>query len=363
MQNQTQTRYDPKKFSILVPVYNEEESIAPFFERINPVIAEIEKTFGYSVELIFTDNASEDNTYDEVIKNAQGLDNVKIYRFSRNFGFQRSIISGYALSKGAACVQIDCDLEDPPELIIEFIQKWHEGNKVVYGQRKHRNENWFLKSGRTLFYKTVNYLSETNIPEHAGDFRLIDRRIIDIICQVNDAEPYLRGLIANLGFKQVGIKYDRSSRVAGTSSFNLRSYISLAAEGILQTSIRPLNLALYLSVGVLIVSVILATYYIFSALTSQIPETAQGFATIIVVSLFQFSFLLLVVGINSLYLGRIYRQVFKRPISIIAQSNNVELDNQHKLTYWPSEPCELPENEKSLEHIGKGNKNNGGDGA
>jgi len=344
------TEYDANVFSILVPVFNEEQTIDAFFERMDPVVDEITKQFNYNVELIFTDNASADNTYEKIISHTQNRPHVKVYRFSKNVGFQRSIISGYSFAKGAACVQIDCDLEDPPELIIEFIKKWEEGNMVVYGQRKQRKENWLLRSARTCFYKTVNFLSETDIPLHAGDFRLIDRRIIDIVCQVNDAEPYLRGLIANLGFKQTGVEYNRSARVAGTSSFNLRSYASLAAEGILQSSIKPLNISLYLSAFILMVSISLGSYYIYGKLAGHMPPQSQGFATLVVLSLFQFSFLLLVIGINSLYLGRVYRQVFRRPLSITDCSNTTDRESIAELTYWPSAPAKLPENENLLKH-------------
>ena len=340
--------HDPNLFSILVPVYNEEETVDAFFERIDPVIAQIKKQFGYDVELIFTDNASEDGTYEKIVGHAKSRPDVRIFRFSKNVGFQRSIISGYAFTRGAACVQIDCDLEDPPELIIQFIEKWREGYKVVYGQRNQRKENWLMRSLRTLFYKTINFLSEADIPLHAGDFRLIDRRIIDIVCQINDAEPYLRGLIANLGFKQVGVQYNRAARFAGKSSFNMRSYATLAIEGVLQSSIKPLNFSLILAVLVLLFSISLGIYYIVGKLSGNLPPDTQGFTTLAVLILFQFSFLLLVIGINSLYLGRVYRQVFRRPISIMEQTNVDDHSEIKNTIYWPSEPLSSSENERFL---------------
>jgi len=317
-----------KLISILVPVYNEEATIDAFMKRVDSVIEQIKREFKLDVELIFTDNASEDNTYAKIQEHAVKRENIKIYRFSKNVGFQRSIISGYAFAKGAACVQIDCDLEDPPELIIDFIKKWQEGYKVVYGRRRRRSENWVLKSLRTVFYNIVNHLSEVDIPLHAGDFRLIDRRIIDIVCQVNDAEPYLRGLIANLGFEQVGVTYDRSFRVAGTSSFNLRC------------------------------SMLLATFYIVTTLNGTLHSDIQGFASLAVLSLFQFSFLLLVIGINSLYLGRVYRQVFRRPISIMDETNAHINADENQLTYWPSKPYDLEEDKPPLQNKRNRNKTN-----
>ena len=364
MENQvTKNNLDRLKFSILVPVYNEEDTIDAFFKRIDPVIQEIENQFNLDVEVIFTDNASEDQTFEKLLNHAKSRPYVKLYRFSRNFGFQRSILSGYSLTNGAACVQIDCDLEDPPELIIKFIEKWLEGYKIVYGIRKKRMESKSLHYARTVFYKVINLLSEINIPEHAGDFRLIDRRVINIICQVNDAEPYLRGLIGSLGFKQMGIEYDRSARVAGTSSFSISSYLSLATEGIVQSSIKPLNISLYMSAIVMVVSAMMAIYYIYGTIFGDYPPEARGFATIVVLGLFQFSFLLFVIGLNSLYLGRVYRQVFKRPISIIDKSN-VEVKLDEKIpTYWPSEPYKSTEDEQFLDNIGKRHNKDASDGS
>lgn len=327
-------------------------------ERVKPVIEQIKSEFDLGVELIFTDNSSEDSTFEKLQMHAQTFPDMHVHSFSRNFGFQRSILSGYALSTGAACIQIDVDLEDPPELILEFIRKWREGYKVVYGKRRKRYESWFLKTGRGIFYKIVDFLSEYDVPVHAGDFRLVDRRIIDIICSVNDAEPYLRGLIASLGFDQHAVEYDRDARIAGASSFNMRSYIALATEGILQSSIRPLNLSLYLCAGVFICSVLLALFYITTSLLGFIPDDAHGFATIVVLGLFQFSFLLFVIGINSLYLGRVYRQVFKRPISII-ESSTTDIENlERNGAYWPSEPYSVSENDELLKKVRKRNDKN-----
>lgn len=331
-------------FSILVPVYNEAETVDLFFARLDPVVEEIKKRYGFDVEVIFTDNCSEDNTFAKLLELAESRPCVKIFRFSRNVGFQRSIISGYSMTSGAACTQIDCDLEDPPELILEFIEKWRAGYKVVYGLRQSRKESWSMRAARSLFYRTVNFLSDSEMPLHAGDFRLIDRRVIDIVCQVNDAEPYLRGLIAKLGFKQIGIPYDRDARIAGRSSFSLPSYIALATEGILQSSIRPLYLSFLIAFLALIGSILLALYYLIGALTGHVE--ASGFSTIVILILVQFSFIMLVIGINSLYLGRIYRQVHKRPISNIEMSNEQEIEKTN-FTYWPGEPMAIKKQKES----------------
>lgn len=347
--------FHENRISILVPVFNEEETVDLFMERMEPVIEKIEADFGLDVELIFTDNSSGDATFEKLTKYAEKSSRISVHRFSRNVGFQRSIISGYALSTGAACVQIDVDLEDPPELILEFIRKWQQGFKIVYGKRRRRHESFLLKTARGIFYKIVDFLSEYEVPIHAGDFRLVDRRIIDIVCSVNDAEPYLRGLIASLGFEQCAVEYDRDARIAGESSFNMRSYISLATEGILQSSIRPLNLSLYLCGFAFVCSLLLGLFYIASSILGYIPEDAHGFATIVVLSLFQFAFLLFVIGINSLYLGRVYRQVFKRPVSVLEHSTKDISKMNGNGTYWPSEPYSVSEDDETLKDVGKRN--------
>ncbi|MGO4915875.1 glycosyltransferase family 2 protein [Pseudogemmobacter sp. W21_MBD1_M6] len=329
-----------KLITILVPVYNEEVSLPFFLERIDKVVEDIRSKFGFSVELVFTDNCSSDGTATVLEQAAISRPYLRVFRFSRNVGFQRSIISGYALARGDACVQIDCDLEDPPELILDFISAWLEGYKVVYGVRLSRREGLLMRATRGFFYRIVNMLSEDDTPVNAGDFRLIDRRVIDIVCQVNDAEPYLRGLISNLGFRQKGIPFDRDARVAGETKFSLRQYASIAIDGILQSSIRPLNISLWVSVFAFLVSMTLACFYIISKLLGNIQ--AEGFVTLVVLGLLQFSVLLLVIGINSIYLGRVYRQVFRRPISIIEVTRNAPfLSETDGLVYWPGEPSPL----------------------
>lgn len=347
--------------SILVPVYNEEATIQPFLDRIEPVIAEIQRRFGCDTELIFTDNCSADSTPELLEQAARTRPFMRVFRFSRNVGFQRSIISGYALARGAACVQIDCDLEDPPEKILEFIEAWQAGFKVVYGIRRSRKESLVMRAVRRVFYRLVNVLSEDRTPVNAGDFRLIDRRVIEVICQVNDAEPYLRGLISSLGFKQKGIEFDRESRIAGETKFTLRQYMSIAADGILQSSIKPLSFSLWVSGISLIASLLLTTFYVVSKLLGQIE--VEGFVTLAALGLLQFSVLLLMIGINSLYLGRVYRQVFRRPISIVEVTRNSDLlDHKPTAVYWPGDPSQLlAEHDKALQQVGHWDHKDHGD--
>ena len=184
-----------KLISICVPVYNEEDNIRPLYERVRTVMSQLEQRYDY--EVLFTDNRSEDRTFERLATLALEDKRVRVIRFSRNFGFQRSILANYVNARGAAAVQLDCDLQDPPELIVEFLRRWEEGYAVVYGVRGNRPaENPFLFGLRRFFYRLIDALSEDTLPHDAGDFRLIDRRVIEELRHVRDQQPYLRGLIA-----------------------------------------------------------------------------------------------------------------------------------------------------------------------
>jgi glycosyltransferase involved in cell wall biosynthesis len=333
----------PKLLSIFVPVHNEQDTVDAFMARLLPVLAQIERDEHCLTEVVFVDNCSRDTTFEKLLHYVRLDTRVRAYRLSRDVGFQRSVITGYRWVKGDACVQIDCDLEDPPELIIDFVRLWREGYKVVFGIRRNRREPWLMRKVRSAFYSLVDFLSDVHIPPHAGDFRLIDRRIIDIICQVNDYHPYLRGLIANLGFESRGIEYDRDARVAGQSSFTLRSYFSMALDGILQSSNRPLYISVALAGVGLGASVLLAIWYL--VMTVRFGVRQPGFATIVIFQLLSFSLLSLCIGILSLYVGRIYRQVLKRPISII-ETEALNCDGGLRMlegggdesVFWPGGP-------------------------
>ncbi len=218
-----------KLISICVPVYNEQDNLEPLFQRLYAVF---DKEPDYSFELLFTDNHSEDKTFERLTEMAQKDKRIRVLRFSRNFGFQPSIMTNFLNARGDAAIQLDCDLQDPPEMIHDFLRQWEQGYKVVYGVRKTRPEAWWLYTMRRLYYRLIDFISEVHLPYDAGDFRLIDRSIIELLRQNSDRRPYLRGLIASMGFKQIGIPYDREARFAGRSKFNLLRLFSLAFDGI-----------------------------------------------------------------------------------------------------------------------------------
>src|SRR5260370_29284460 len=199
-----------KLISIVVPVFNEEANIEPLYTALTPVLEQLKAQ--YDSALLFTDKHSTDQTF-EILRRLSLKDNrLRVLRFSRNFGFQRSIYTGYIHARGDAAVQIDCDLQDPPEMITEFVRKWEEGYQVVYGERSQRQESWTMNVIRKIFYRLIDFLSEDQLPYDAGDFRLLDSRRLDVLKQIDDYQPYLRGTIATLGFNQIGIPYNRNER-------------------------------------------------------------------------------------------------------------------------------------------------------
>lgn len=309
-----------KIISILVPVLNEEDNILPLYFKITNIFESVKDS--YDFELVFTDNHSEDKTFEILSDLALRDRRVKVLRFSKNFGFQKSIYAGYLHATGDAAIQIDCDLQDPPEMILDFIKLWGAGYDVVYGVRKNRKEGIFINASRKIFYRLINYLSEDELPLDAGDFRLVDRKIMDTLRSCEDSQPYLRGMIASFGFKQIGVEYDREERKRGSSKFNLRKLIALAMDGILSHSVVPLRLATY--TGLMISIVTFAAIFMYA--TKKLffgHDWPAGFATTTILMLLSISLNALFLGIIGEYLGRIYKQTKKTPTVIIESRLNV----------------------------------------
>jgi glycosyltransferase involved in cell wall biosynthesis len=300
--------------SIVVPVYNEEPNIFPFYERITPILAALEERFRF--EFVFTDNHSVDRTYALLAQLAGRDSRVRVFRFSKNFGFQRSILTGYTRCRGDAAIQLDVDLQDPPELIETFLNRWQAGADVVYGVRIQRQEGWGITTARSIFYRLVDTLSEERLPVDAGDFRLISRRVIDPLCAYRDASPYLRGTIATLGFEQVGIEYARSARQHGESKFPFSKLMSLALDGILNHSTVPLRFATYFGMATSLITLVMMAGYAVTRLLFG-AQWPAGFTTLAALVLISISINAMLLGIIGEYLGRMYRQVREGPLTIV----------------------------------------------
>ncbi len=305
--------------SIVVPVFNEEDNVDPLYSAVSRVMSCLADRYDY--ELIFTDNHSTDGTFERLKSLALADSRIRIYRFSRNFGFQRSIYTGYVKAQGDAAVQLDCDLQDPPALIPEFIKRWEEGYQVVYGIRRSRTEAGWMGALRKAFYRIIDRLSEDRLPLDAGDFRLVDRRVLDELRKIDDYQPYLRGTIASMGFNQTGIPYDRTERVRGKSKFPLRDLLGLAVDGLLNHSIVPLRIATFTGLSISVLTFAGLVVYLAGKLLFGQAWPA-GFATTTILILLSISLNALFLGIVGEYLGRIYKQVKKRPLIIIENEIN-----------------------------------------
>ena len=236
--------------------------------------------------------------------------------FSKNFGYQRSIMTGYCVARGVAAIQLDVDLQDPPELIPRFLEEWQQGADVVYGVRISRQESWLTNLQRAIFYRVIDRLSEEKIPVDAGDFRLVSRRVIDLLKSFEDVQPYLRGTIATLGFKQVGIPYARNARLRGESKFPFSKLVSLALDGILNHSRVPLRISTYFGLFVSAFTLLAVIGYVIAKFVTR-SEWPAGFATLAALILISISINAMLLGIIGEYLGRMYQQGKKQPLTII----------------------------------------------
>jgi dolichol-phosphate mannosyltransferase len=300
--------------SIVVPVFNEELNIEPFYAAITACAEMLAPRFRF--EFVFTDNHSTDRTFELLSALGRQDTRVRVYRFSRNFGYQRSIMTGYTQAFGEAAVQLDCDLQDPPGLLARFLDEWEAGADVVYGIRIKRQESMSINILRSVFYRLIDRLSEDPIPVDAGDFRLISRRVIRVLCKFDDAQPYLRGTIAGLGYKQVGIEYERAARAHGESKFPFSKLVTLALDGILNHSTVPLRISTYFGLVVSALTLLGLIGYLAAKLIFRLSWPA-GFATLAALILASISINAMLLGIIGEYLGRMYRQMRRRPLTIV----------------------------------------------
>jgi dolichol-phosphate mannosyltransferase len=314
--------------TIVIPVYNEGENVERAY---NTVKAELESRDDLTFEIIFTDNHSVDDTFERLKRIAARDRRVRVLRFARNYGFNRSILTGYRHARGDAAIQIDCDLEDPPAMFHEFIRLWRDGHDVVVGIRTHREESGLQGFLRRSFFRILNSVSEVQHEADAGDFRIVDRSILDQLRAINDAQPYVRGLISELARNQGSVCYARARREIGISKFPSRSRFKLAFDGLFAHSTVPLRVATLIGLIVALVTSVVSGFYIVGKLLA-LTDWPSGFATTTVLILFGISINSLLLGIIGEYLARIYHQVRTRPTVVIEKSLNTEPDGAKAAT-------------------------------
>ncbi|MBP1886769.1 dolichol-phosphate mannosyltransferase [Ensifer mexicanus] len=308
------------RVSVLVPAYNEETNVGRAYAAIVDAFRELP---GYDYEIIFTDNHSTDRTFELLQEIARDDPRVRVIRFSRNIGYQRSLLVAYKAATGDCSVQIDCDLQDPPHLIPDMLALWRQGHQVVYGIRRSLKDDAVTAFMRRAFYWCINALSEDDLPLNAGEFRLVDRRILEELRQVDDTSPYLRGLISAMGFSQIGFEYDRQARIAGESKFPVKAMLSLAVDGILNHSLTPLRIASMASLIMGTATFLLLMGYVIGKLVLG-QDWPAGFATTTILILLSITLNAVFLGIIGEYLGRIFMQSKRRPTPIIEATLNGE---------------------------------------
>jgi dolichol-phosphate mannosyltransferase len=310
--------------SVVCPVHCEEAGLREFYERTTAAMEAVLPAVDH--ELVFVNDGSTDDSLAIMRKLCEEDRRVRVLDLSRNFGHQLAITSGMDNARGDAIVVIDADLQDPPEVIASMVDKWRDGFKVVYGVRTAREGETGLKLlTAKLFYRLLRRLSDTELPVDSGDFRLLDRQVVDVLKDIREENRYVRGLVAWTGFSQAAVAYRRDPRYAGESKFTMRKMVRFAADAITSFSEKPLRLATQLGLLITTGTLLLALWIVGSHLLYPSRAT-PGFASTMVVILFLGGVQLLSIGLLGEYVGRIYRETKQRPLYVVAE--RVNFDNE-----------------------------------
>ncbi len=311
-------------FSIVVPVYNEAAVLPELHRRVSAVM----DATGEPWELVLVNDGSRDESPQGIAALCAADSRVRGISLSRNFGFQIAVTAGLDVVRGRAVILMDADLQDPPEVIPEMIKKWREGYTVVYGVRSEREgETWFKRATASGFYRLIRRITRVDSPADTGDFRLMDRRAVDAIRQMPEQNRFLRGMVSWVGFKQTGVLYKRQPRLAGQSKFTVTKMLHFALDAITSFSYVPLQLATYLGLIVAALSAIAIVIVIILRLF-DVDQPLLGQATTLVAVLFLGGVQLICLGIIGEYLGRIYDEVKRRPLYLVAERWGFDKDKE-----------------------------------
>ena len=307
------------EFTLIIPVKDEEEAIGPCLARVIPVLSALDDPVSRSFEILFVDDGSVDKTL-EVIRHENARDKrVRAISLSRNFGKEAALSAGLDAARGMAVVPLDVDLQDPPEALPKMIAQWRAGFDVVYGVRDNRESDSLPKRlTADLYYRAHNWLSDDKIPEHAGDFRLLDRRVVDVIRRMPERNRFMKGLFAWAGFKQAAVSYHREERRVGRTKFNYWKLWTLAVDGITSASTVPLRVWSYLGAFVALGALAFAGFIIVRTLITGIQ--VPGYASLMVAILFLGGLQLLSLGVLGEYVGRILTETKARPLYVIRET-------------------------------------------
>lgn len=305
--------------SVVIPIYNEEDVVESLHSRLLQVLAPI----GESFEVIFVNDGSRDRSEAMLDAICNTDQRFKAMHFSRNFGHQAAVTAGLRAVKGHCAVVMDADLQDPPEMIVQMLERWREGFEVVYAQKQRREgANVFLRASYYVYYRALRKLTDVEVPPDTGDFCLMDRKVVDLLNAMPERNRYVRGLRAWLGFRQTAIMFERPARAAGQTKYSLRRLIGLAADGVLALSKAPLRLATYMGFFVSVASFLLGVTFAIQQITGT-SKAARGWASTIVVVLFLGGVQLICIGLIGEFIGRIYDEVKQRPLYVVARSTGL----------------------------------------
>lgn len=313
----------PPVLSVVIPVYNEERVLPELCRRLYQTMSAIRKPW----EVIFVNDGSQDRSSEVLRAIPPGDGQVKIVEFSRNFGHQAAITAGIDCARGEAVVVMDSDLQDPPEILSQMVERWRQGVEVVYAVRKRRKESWFKRACYYLFYRLFRILSTMDIPPDAGDFCLMDRCVADQLRRLSEHGRFVRGLRAWVGFRQEPLEYERSARFAGESKYTGRRLFRLALDGIFSFSYAPLRLATFIGLIVSLAAFVEGGRIIYLKLF--VGQFIHGLAALSVFVLFLGGIELLFLGLVGEYVGRVYEEVKGRPTYIVKEVVDVEAGQGH----------------------------------
>jgi len=303
------------KLAIVAPCYNEAPGLPEFVRRVKAVCAEL----GCAHEIVLVNDGSRDHTLEVALAEAGKDPAIKVVNLLRNFGHQAAVTAGLDVADGDAVVLIDSDLQDPPEVILEMVREWKAGADVAYGQRRTREgETAFKLFTAKLFYRLLRRMTKSNIPADTGDFRLMDRRVVEVLRQMRERHRFIRGMVSWVGGKQVAVRYDRKPRFAGETKYPLKKMVAFAVDAITSFSVVPLRFVTWLALGIIGLTVLAAIAVV--AVKLFIPDYfIPGYPSIILTIVFFGGVQLLALGVIGEYVGRMFEAVKARPIYIIEQ--------------------------------------------
>ncbi|WP_151737939.1 glycosyltransferase family 2 protein ['Paenibacillus yunnanensis' Narsing Rao et al. 2020] len=302
------------RYSVVVPMFNEEEVIRHTYQRLRSVMDECGDTY----ELVFVNDGSRDRTAEIIREICEADAHVKLVDFSRNFGHQVAISAGMDYAEGDAVVVIDADLQDPPEVILQMIAKWKQGYEVVYAKRlKRHGETLFKKTTAKLFYRILRSMTSVDIPTDTGDFRLIDRKVCDVLRGLKEKNRYVRGLVSWVGFRQTSVEYVREERFAGETKYPLKKMIRFALDGITSFSHKPLKIATYVGFFLSFFSFLYLFLVVFQKFFTS--WNYPGWTSIVGINLLFNGITLMLLGVIGEYIGRIYDESKDRPLYIVRE--------------------------------------------